>query len=278
MIRYFKESFRRKRARRLFREYSATIDNYDLEKEGTIQFANWENPLIARVDINQSAVDFYRRYISEGDMAIDIGTNTGDTTVPMALAAGRRGLTIGFDPNPVVFKILKINSSLNKDKTCIEPYCYAVTAHEDEFYFVSSEASFSNGGVSKTPKSRLGRFVYPQKVRGVNLEEFLSKNHPTWLPKLCFIKIDAEGYDKEIIKSISPLIVKHKPVVITESYKHSSGSEKMELFDAIKKNGYKIFYFSGFDVNTTMTELKSREDILQWKKTVNLISFPEQIH
>jgi FkbM family methyltransferase len=274
MINYFKESFRRKQARRYTREYPATVNDYVLEKDGAVRFANWDNPLVPEIKINQAAVDFYRKYISKGDMVIDIGTNIGDTTVPMALAAGSGGLTIGFDPNPVVFKILEINSSLNREKTNIVPYRYAITAREEEFYFISSEASFSNGAISQTRESNHGRFIYPEKVRGVNLMEFLDENHASWLPRLSFIKIDAEGYDKEIIKSISPLIEKYKPVLVTESFGDSSVSEKHELYDVIHRNRYRIYYFSDFDVEAGTTELKNRDDILRWKETVNLVSIP----
>ncbi len=274
MIKYFKESFRRKRARRFFREYPARIDSFQLEKDGQLQFANWENPLVTDVRISQATVDFYRKYIGDGDMVIDIGTNTGDTTVPMALAAGSGGLTVGFDPNPVVFKFLEINSRLNRDKTNIVPYCLAVTVDDEEFYFISSEASFSNGGVSKTTKAPLGRFVYPEKVRGVNLESFLDSNHGSGLPKLSFIKIDAEGYDKEIIKSISSIIEKYRPVLVTESFGDNSADEKLELFDVIRRHNYRIHWFDDFDVNAEIIELETRDDILKWKNTINLLSLP----
>jgi FkbM family methyltransferase len=274
MINYFKESFRRKQARRIFDEYPSRIDEYELEKDGTVQFANWDNPLVKKVEIDQATVDFYRKYISPGDMVIDIGANTGDTTVPMALAAGSSGLTIGFDPNPVVFKILKINSGLNPEKTNIIPHCLAVTVEDDEFFFISSEASFSNGGVSKTTKSPLGRFIYREKVRGVNLETFLEANYKAWLPKLSFIKVDAEGYDREIIRSISSLIEKYRPVLVTESLGASPDGDKLGLFDVIHRHGYRINWFSDFNINSEMIELNDRRDILNWKNTVNLVSLP----
>ncbi len=266
---------RRKIARHFTREYDLTIRKLMMEKDGSIEFAEWNNPLAPEVDIRQETVDFFRKFIKEGDLVIDIGTNIGDTTVPMGIAAGAAGMTLGFDPNPVVFKIVVKNSSLNKDKTNIVPYRYAVTAEEEEFYFVSSEASFANGGISKTRKSRHGRFIYPEKVKGVNLMDFLIDKYDSWLSKLSFIKIDTEGYDKEIIKSISKLVDKYKPVLVAESFGKSSNEEKLELYDLIKEHGYKIYYFSDFDSNAEIFELKEREDIIKWEKTINIYSIPE---
>ncbi len=274
MINYFKQSIRRKIARRYTREYPATINDYTLDKDGDVQFANWDNPLVPEIRIDQGTIDFFRQFIKEGDLVIDIGTNIGDTTVPMGIAAGASGMTLGFDPNPCVFKILEINALLNKDKSNIIPYRYAVTVEDEEFYFISSEASFANGGISQNRDSKHGRFIYPEKVKGVNLMDFLNLNHESWLPKLSFIKVDAEGYDKEILKSLSKLIEKYKPVLVAESFGDNSDSEKLELYDIIQKHGYKLFYFSDFDINAKTLELKSRDDIVRWKETINVYSVP----
>ena len=119
MINYFKASFKRKKARRVTKEYPHSIISFDLEQDGKIEFANWENPLVTAIHITQSDVDFFRRFIKRGDFVIDIGANIGDTTVPMAIAAGKEGTTLGFDPNPYVYKILEANAALNPDKTNI---------------------------------------------------------------------------------------------------------------------------------------------------------------
>src|SRR5690606_23932207 len=120
-----------------------------------------------------------------------------------ALAAGVTGLALGFDPNPLVFKILEKNATLNPGKQRIVPLRYAITTEEESFYYISSEASFANGGISTTLNSRHGKYVYPEKIQGINLQAFLEKNYPGQLHALSFIKVDAEGYDKEILKSIS---------------------------------------------------------------------------
>lgn len=274
MIKYFKESFRRKKARRVTMEYPHRIDKFNLEREGEIEFANWENPLLSPVRITQSEIDFYRKFIKKGDFIIDIGSNTGDTTVPMAIAAGKEGLTLAFDPNPMVFKILEVNTTLNKDKTNIVPVLNAISVEEEEFYFISSEASFSNGGISPTKESSLGKYVYPHKIKGVNLVSFLNENHAKALDKLSFIKVDAEGYDKEIIKSISDLISKYKPCIIAESFGKSSDEAKKELFEVISIHDYKLFYFEDFLSEAKTKEINSAGEMINWKDTINIYALP----
>lgn len=271
---YFIASFARKKARRITQEYGARIESFDLTNEGRIDFANWDNPLVYPITITQELVDFYRKFIHEGDLVIDIGANIGDTTVPMALAAGNTGTALAFDPNPYVFKILQKNASLNPGRQNIIPLQYAITVKEEEFYYVSSEASFGNGGISLTKKSIHGKFVYPEKIKGVNLLQLLEERYSDKLEKLSFIKIDAEGYDKEIIKSISDLIEKYKPTIVAESFEFSSAEDKMELYDVISKHGYEVFYFEDFNVNTKIIKIENSNAITRWKGNINIYGVP----
>jgi FkbM family methyltransferase len=274
MLQYLRDSFRRKTARRITKEYPAIIETLKLENEGLIEFANWDNPLVKRIEITQSQIDFFRQFISKGDLVIDIRANIGDTTVPMGLAAGKEGTTLGFDPNPYVFKIFEINASLNKDRTNIIPIPCAISASEEEFYFISSEASFANGGISPTKESIHGKFICEQKIKGVNLAEFLERDYGSQLDELSFIKIDTEGYDKEIIKSISDLVLKRKPVIVAESFGASSDEAKMELFQVINQKGYDIFYFEDFDVNAKIRKVENKEEMVEWKQTINIYATP----
>ena len=274
IISYFKESFRRKKARRITQEYPAKIDSFDLKNEGKIEFANWDNPLLSPKFVSQEMVDFFKKFIKQGDLVIDIGANIGDTTVPMALAAGSSGITLGFDPNPYVYKILEINASLNKEKQNIIPLLNAISVKDEDFYYVSSEASFSNGAISPTKESKHGKFVYPNKIKGINLLQFLEKNYMDRLNVFSFIKIDTEGYDKEIIKSIHDLIEKYKPTIVAESFGDSTNEEKIELYDVIARHGYEIFYFEDFDITAEIIKLENSHEITNWKKTINIYAIP----
>ena len=273
---YFKESFRRKKARRFTKEYPAKIDSFDLKDEGKIDFANWDNPLVTPKEITQEMVDFFKKFIKKGDLVVDIGANIGDTTVPMALAAGNTGIALGFDPNPFVYKILEINASLNKEKQHIIPLPYAITVHEEEFYYISSEASFANGAISPTKESMHGKYIFPDKIKGINLQALLEKNYNDKLSDFSFIKIDTEGYDKEILKSISDLIQKYKPVIVAESFGNSVPEAKEELYNVIEKHGYEIFYFEDFDINAKVIKIENSQGMNQWKKTINIYAVPKK--
>ncbi len=105
MFKYFKESFARKKARRVTAKYPAIVKKFNLAKDGEVEFAVWQNPLYRYVsEIKQENVDFFRKFVKEGDLVIDIGANVGDTTIPLAIASGQKWNYFGIRPKPLCFR------------------------------------------------------------------------------------------------------------------------------------------------------------------------------
>lgn len=265
MIKYLINSFRRKMARRVTKKYSTCIDNFNIPDIGNVKFVNWENPLIEPKVISFNNINFFRKFLKEGDLAIDIGANIGHVTIQISLAVGKQGITLAFDPNPFVYEILLENSKLNPNLTNIHAFNYAISEKDDEFFYSSSEASFSNGGISKEKQHSHGKYTLNTKIKGVNLENFLLKSYPDSICRIKLIKIDTEGYDKEIIKSISDLLDRYKPTVITECFVKTNREERYEHFELLKSKGYSLYYLSDFDVNAKIVPIKKKEDMLIWK-------------
>lgn len=264
MINYLKRKFLKYKARRVFSEYEYTIVEFELPLDGKVQCAQWLNPLEKAKEMTQSRVNFFRKFIKAGDFAIDIGAHTGDTTIPMALAAGASGKILALDPNPHIFKILEVNSRLNKGKTNIEPLCCAATVSDGEFYYSSSEASFNNGGISPEKNDRHGQFFLETKIKGINVENHLRKNYAADLSRLSLIKIDTEGYDKDVIKSLGNIIRECKPFLIFECFGKLSKDERNELYDGVASHGYTLFYFEDFTEETLVEQIE-RKDMNRWK-------------
>ncbi|WP_031529783.1 FkbM family methyltransferase [Dyadobacter crusticola] len=273
MFEYIDRWLTRRKARRHFSEYSHTIDTFTLEDEGSISFANWKNPLIKPKVITQGEVNFFKKFIRKGSLCIDIGTNIGDTTVPMSLAAGKEGVTLGFDPNPHVFKIMEVNAALNKDKTNIIALPFAVTKEDGEFGYASSEASFGNGGLANEMVEDHGAFQLSTKIKGIALEKYLIANYADILPKLSFIKIDVEGADKEVIESISGLIRQLRPVIIAECFPKATQQERAELFKLVSDFNYSLYYFADFHENAQVIKIETAKDMNKWR-TFNFYAIP----
>ena len=265
MVNYFIKSLKRKIARRFTKKYPVRINTFEVGNFGTVRLTYWENPLVRNEVISVNEVNFFGRFLSEGDLAIDIGANIGHESVQMALITGKTGLTLSFDPNPIVYEILVQNSQINADKINISAHNFAITDKEEEFFYYSSEASFCNGGISVEKNKSHGKFTFKHKIKGVVLEPFLEKNYPGFAEKLKLIKIDTEGYDTVILQSISGLLSKYKPVVITECFFRNSREQRFEQFNLLKDKGYSLYYISEFSINAEIIPIESELDMLRWK-------------
>ena len=137
------------------------------------------------------------RFGVKGGVSIDIGAHMGDTSIPMALVSDR---VIAFEPNPMVYPyteaLADINPALN-----IDPWNVGVSDAKGELKF--EYGGMCNGGVAGFGTGG-GTTV---TLHVVELEPFLAEHYPpSIIPQIGFIKMDTEGYDAVILKSLAPLI------------------------------------------------------------------------
>ena len=76
----------------------------------------------------------------------------------------------------------------------------------------ATAASRSGGGIRFDKK-------FPLAVEGRNLLRVLREEFADWLPRLSYVKVDAEGYDLAILESILPVLRERQPVVRAEVFK-----------------------------------------------------------
>lgn len=235
------ELFNKLRPKKEFKEYEFRVVEFDLPQDGKVKYAQWMHPGEHGNEVKQEHITFFRKYVKNGDFIIDIGANEGDTTVPMAIAAGKDGLTLALEPNPHCYKVLEANANLNPAITNIVPLKFAATAYDGEFTFGSGDPSYGNGGIVGFTHNQSRNVRYQLKVTGKNLENYLRQHYADKLPKLTLIKMDAEGYDKEILKTLTGIVREFKPVLITECFGPSTAEEKKELYTLLTGLDYEVF-------------------------------------
>jgi len=201
------------------RSFGHEVVTFNLAQDGPVQYARWLHPKEQRRLITQEGVTNLRKFLKPGDVAIDIGGHTGDTALPLALAVGGTGCVLAFEPNPYVFEILKKNSELNPGKARIIPVPLAATAQAGEFEFEYSDAGFGNGGLHQGISKWRHAHAFKLKVRGEHLPTYLAQHHADLIPRVRMIKVDAEGYDIEILKSMRDFIAERRPFIRIEVYK-----------------------------------------------------------
>jgi len=260
MFDFIKRKIARHKRKRTFSEYGYTVNSFEISEYeiGKVEYAQWNHPSESQKVLNDSIVRFYGGIIDRGSMVIDIGAHTGDTTVPMALVAGKNGLVLALEPNQYVFKILQKNSSLNVDNTNIIPLCFAATSEDGEFEFNYSDASYCNGGFLSQNHNKRHHHNFTLKVKGVNLERYLFEYYSEDLSRLSLIKIDAEGYDAKILQSLQSVVTTYKPALLIECYKLLSTEERSHLYDLIDGYGYDLYYIQNFNDNAERIKLEKK--------------------
>ena len=270
---FIKKKIEKIKSKRSLHEYGFRIKQFDISHIGMVEYAQWLHPYEHEKYVTTENLDFYKQFVKQGDLVIDIGAHVGDTTVPMAVCVGKEGIVLALEPNPYVYKILVENSKLNRDITNIIPLDFAATDVDGNFTFNYSDASFCNGGFFQKIKNQKHGHKYTLEVSGKNLENYLNANYAEHLSKLSLVKVDAEGYDKEVLKSIYNVLNTYRPAIISECNKHLTPEERFELFDIINSLGYKLQMTDDFEASNYMA-IEKKEDMLLWKH-FDLVAVPK---
>jgi len=69
------------------------------------------------------------------------------------------------------------------------------------------------------------------------------------VPKISFIKVDTEGNDLSVLKSLETIIAKYKPSVLAEVFPTLTKQDRNDLFHFFSDKGFTIFDLSHLDLN-----------------------------
>jgi len=241
--------------------YPTKVINLQVEDKN-INYHRWMHPYQGDWEIRdvftKEILNNYSKIIKPGSTAIDIGAHTGNMSVAYSLFAKK---VLSFEPNPAVYEVLEKNSQLNPN---IYPFNYAISDEEGPLTFHYSDNGFCNGGFATRTQFGVGvtGHVVPIDVWAVNLEKFIEENNIE-INNISLIKIDAEGHDKDILKTLTNIITTHKPVLITEIYNGLSYIEMQDLLDTIHSLGYKAYdeEINKFNIDNLGKEIYSVSDI-----------------
>jgi FkbM family methyltransferase len=245
------------------RTYAHKIKQFDLPSDGIVQYAQWLHPHETEKEITQQSVDELRKFLSPGDVAIDIGAHTGDSTLPIALAVGKTGCVFALEPNRYVFPVLNKNAELNTAKTNIIPLMFAATPEDAEMDFQYSDAGYCNGGRFEGLSKWLHGHAFKLGVQGKNLPSFLKQNYPQLVSGIRYIKIDTEGYEAAVLQSLAGLLSHCKPFLKVEVYRKLDDLQRRALYRLISAYGYKIHKIAA-DGNY-FGEILEQHDLGKWR-------------
>jgi FkbM family methyltransferase len=224
------------------RTYGHVIESHTLPTDGRIEVARWLHPGAYRTIPTQAEIDQLRLFLKPGDVAIDIGAHTGDTTIPIALAVGPSGAVLALEPNRYVYPVLERNAALNPGKTRIIPLPVAAMRAGGRYEFQYGGPGYCNGGYHEGVSRWLHGSAFTLEIEGRNLAEVLAGEYPSLVPRLRFIKVDTEGFDLAVLETIEPLLRDRRPYLRVEMFnlRKSIPGYRNRLYEFLAGLGYAI--------------------------------------
>ena len=180
---------------------------------------------------DDSSLDLIKQFKASETLYIDIGANTGLTSIPIAKLGYE---TIAFEPNPYALTQLANNLSLNSPvKYCLFPFALGDSSKNMEYIQLFSppgnlgatsiNPEWSPGLIQNhcviTPITSLDRIIgsiFTQE----KLKSFLN----------ILIKMDVEGFEDEVVLGARNLIDSGRPIILFEN--------NPPVFPEIKKNRF----------------------------------------
>jgi hypothetical protein len=207
----------------------------------------------------------FAEIIPQDSIVLDIGAHVGSFSIIFGSCVPE-GKVLAFEPNPTTYQVLEQNAK-NNPKYNITPYNYAATSETKPYTFYYTDPNIwgngTNGGNFNSID--LGEYIkqthsVPVEVSGVNIYGFLLENYKSELDKIKFIKVDTEGYDKEVLKTLTALIKQNKPVLMVEAFKGLTQEEIKDYYNVLKSLEYEIYDISPLDNKTDCTGPLSLEE------------------
>lgn len=172
------------------------------------------------------------RTLKPGMVAIDVGANYGYYTILMGRSVGRTGKVIAFEPNPHLADLMRKSLWISGIRQIDEVRGEAAysTSGEQVRFFIPDARPMNARVVEEAPYE--GTMI---DVPTVRLDDVLPET-------VDFIKIDAEGGEREIWRGMSKTIANNPQLQIFLEFnpKRTSNYDPQEFLDAIEHDGFEL--------------------------------------
>jgi FkbM family methyltransferase len=172
------------------------------------------------------------RALEPGMVAVDVGANYGYFSIVMGRCVGRTGKVVAFEPNPYMAGLARKSlwiSGIRQIDEVREEAAYSTTGEQVRF-FIPDERPMNARVVEAAPYA--GTLI---DVPTVRLDDVLPD-------KVDFIKIDAEGGEREIWRGMSKIIENNPQLQIFLEFnpKRTAHYDPHEFLKTIREDGFAI--------------------------------------
>jgi FkbM family methyltransferase len=187
-------------------------------------------------------LDILRRLDQKAPIIFDVGANIGQS-VKNFKRYFPYGKIYSFEPSAKAYKELEKVSNQYKN---VEPYQIALGSQEAQMKIYENSSSDMNSFL-EMGKNGSGSVIGESIVEVTTIDQFCARNN---IQKIHILKIDAQGYDFEVIKGAKEMILANKiellyfEIIFSEMYK---GVPRFsEIYDFLIDHGFSLVSLYNF--------------------------------
>jgi len=185
----------------------------------------------------------------DSKVILDCGANIGIFSL-WAHYLSSESQIYSFEPTKSTFEILEKNIKINNLDKNILAFNMALGDTQKQTVIRINKEGGSGAGNSLIDSKFITSATILQEVLMVTLDNFVQENN---LPRVDFIKIDTEGYEKQIIQGASETIKRFSPVIACSAYHFKN--DKIEIPKLVKSINPNYHY---------KLLKRSEEDLIFW--------------
>lgn len=209
---------------------------YELPTGGRVFIDIAESPMMFARVIGRFEPEKHRGldfFLAPGDGFLDIGANKGEFAIHAALAVGEEGRVVAFEPEPE--NCTWIRRSLEQSgvpNVTLEQSAVGAEDGSAELFLGDKSGWHSLVGSG----SEAGRKSITVQVR--QLDAYLHE-HP--IANLKAIKIDVEGFEKEVLVGAGETLSRHDDLVLFVDIHPGFGVRHEEIYGILRGHGFSIY-------------------------------------
>lgn len=159
--------------------------------------SNFGLDLVRTQRYEEETEQIIREHLSQHESFLDVGANEGYFSVLAASLVGPEGYVAAVEPQSRLCDIIRINLALNGAQGSI--FNAALGGANGEHYHLHLYPSLNTGASGALRKPRL----YRRKERATFADPLAMLGNQS---SFAFVKVDVEGYEGAVIKSLLPLL------------------------------------------------------------------------
>ena len=142
-----------------------------------------------------------------------------------------------FEPNPVAYEVLKINSNFISETKNIEPFNFGLSDINGTLPFLINHSNI--GGSAIADNDETSENIIDVSVKKLDDLTILNDEN------IALIKIDVDGHELDVLKSGKKTIMKHKPFIYFEfaPYLYREFGYSSEILIKFVKNDLNYIFY-----------------------------------